>query len=543
MSGYFINNNKLDQMFYFTGLSDFLVDDMKGTNLIQRTNDVSLNVVNIAPPYSMYKKNGLDICNNLVYKYVEVTSTQTVSIPDWCTHISAILIGGGGGGGGGGGPVQYNTTYKKYGGGGGGGGSGYISILNTYIVGADRTLTVTIGSGGSGGSGGTNLSGSVGLAGSGTSGTSASRSSISIGFSIGLSVILSADGGNYGEFGKGGRVPAIVSNIVSGAGGAGGSGEVGGGAGGSNFGAPGMSGKAKLDKCFLSGSNMITQNLYGSGGNGGTGHTNESYTSPGSPGSDGSPGYARIYFLKLFSSITGGYSLSNTTYNGTTYNVMTFTGDGTFTPIPDITVKYMLIVGGGGSSGKNPLTYEYYNELGGGGGGAVGIYNFTEPTSNPFKLLGGKQYSITVGLGGGTGGMFGSKGQGYNTVLTNGDFTETAYGGGYGGSNGNDTYDASEGRNNGIIYGSGGGAARYGQKATVPYNSIVKLPTGIKYYFGSGQDSSIDGGAGGSANVQFIDDLYYGRGGKQSLSIGNNNGYGGRDGGNGNSGIVKIYYV
>jgi hypothetical protein len=78
------------------------------------------------------------------YTYTNGTPT-TVSIPDWCTNISVILIGGGGGGG-----------YGQSGGGGGGGGgaalaSKAISVSPGTSPGT-TTCSITVGAGGAGGS-------------------------------------------------------------------------------------------------------------------------------------------------------------------------------------------------------------------------------------------------------------------------------------------------------------------------------------------------------------------------------------------------------
>lgn len=108
--------------------------------------------------------------------------------------------------------------------------------------------------------------------------------------------------------------------------------------------------------------NNTTRNLPTSGidntGSGGGGavvarstNTNYDYTK-GAGGSGVLYLYIDNSYIYRFSNITGGYSMSNATYGGTTYNVMTFTGGGTFTPSIDITIKYMLIVGGGGSGGN-----------------------------------------------------------------------------------------------------------------------------------------------------------------------------------------------
>jgi hypothetical protein len=73
------------------------------------------------------------------YTYTNGTPT-TVSIPDWCTNISVILIGGGGGGG-----------YGQSGGGGGGGGGAALAS-KAISVSPGTTYSITVGAGGAGGS-------------------------------------------------------------------------------------------------------------------------------------------------------------------------------------------------------------------------------------------------------------------------------------------------------------------------------------------------------------------------------------------------------
>lgn len=348
----------------------------------------------------------------------------------------------------------------------------------------------------------------------------------------------------------------------------------------------------------------------GGGGTGGSSTTNGTDGKPNTGGGGGGAGafsygkggsgvlylYIDNSYIYRFRSITGQYSLTNTEYNGTTYNVMTFTGNGTFMLNTDIAVKYMLIVGGGGSGAKDTTI----KLLGGGGAGSVGIYKYTE--GNPFFLYGGITYSITIGQGG-------DNTNGNNTVISNGsNFTEIAYGGGKGGKYENA---ASSGNNNTLIYGSGGGGGTNSSLVDASGGKIgnsdgvyINPPTNIRYYFKAGGDqknlvgttftlNEIDGGAAGGGGagfpgsdstylslgwggtgVQFIDTKYYGGGGGGSSylpgvyggpggnggggrgkgvtttgtylsgSAGSNN-TGGGGGGNysGGSGIVKIYYL
>lgn len=110
-----------------------------------------------------YKKDGVDIANSMMAKYIDYTSDYTIPnnntvIPSWCTKLRFIAIGGGGGGGSGGGDpggwgvgVQGGSQLSDAGSSGtGGGGAG---LAATYI---DRgtyppPYVITIGTGGNGG--------------------------------------------------------------------------------------------------------------------------------------------------------------------------------------------------------------------------------------------------------------------------------------------------------------------------------------------------------------------------------------------------------
>lgn len=78
-------------------------------------------------------------------RFAVVTSSQTITIPDWVTEIYVTASAGGGGGGGGGGG---DTTY--YGAGGGGGGAGESIIKRKFTVPAGASLSITIGAAGVG---------------------------------------------------------------------------------------------------------------------------------------------------------------------------------------------------------------------------------------------------------------------------------------------------------------------------------------------------------------------------------------------------------
>ncbi|MFI8705462.1 glycine-rich domain-containing protein, partial [Citrobacter braakii] len=94
-----------------------------------------------------------------------VTSSQTVTIPDWLTEIYVTASAGGGGGGGSGGSTNLTGT----GAGGQGGGAGEFVVKRKFAVTPGSTINVTIGAGGTGGIAGTpSINGGNGTAGGGT---------------------------------------------------------------------------------------------------------------------------------------------------------------------------------------------------------------------------------------------------------------------------------------------------------------------------------------------------------------------------------------
>ncbi len=80
-----------------------------------------------------------------------VSTTSTVIIPPWVTHILCMGCGGGGGGGGGMGGIINVTSGQQYASGGGGGGAQLGVSFATKS--AATSLDVTIGAGGAGGAG------------------------------------------------------------------------------------------------------------------------------------------------------------------------------------------------------------------------------------------------------------------------------------------------------------------------------------------------------------------------------------------------------
>ena len=163
-----------------------------------------------------------------------------------------------------------------------------------------------------------------------------------------------------------------------------------------------------------------------------------------------------------------GGSITNYASNGTNFTAHIFTNSGTFTVQASGNVE-VLVVGGGGGGGSRH----------GGGGGAGGLI-FT----NVYPVVGGSNYTVTVGVGG-AGNPNGSSVQagspGSNSVFGNGAAALISFGGGYGGA----TIGGPGGSGGGGGYSGGaGGASTNGQG--------FKGGTGSGSYAGRG-----GGGAGG----------------------------------------------
>ncbi|MBN1766776.1 MAG: hypothetical protein JW860_16095 [Sedimentisphaerales bacterium] len=196
-------------------------------------------------------------------------------------------------------------------------------------------------------------------------------------------------------------------------------------------------------------------------------------------------------------------------YNGTEWVSLTagntipshgtqmFTSDGTFIVPEGVTLVYLTMIGGGGGGGGT---------LGGGGGAGQCYIN------NPFTVVPGNSYGISIGLGGN--GYFNDNGgNGGDTIFDTGGTPLVASGGNggeYGNSNpGGAGYSNLDGQN-----GDEGGNGGYNM-------SIVT---------GSGGDSSINNGGGGGASP-------YGTGGDGGVNQTpgeNASGYGAGGGGGGN---------
>lgn len=262
-------------------------------------------------------------------------------------------------------------------------------------------------------------------------------------------------------------------------------------------------------------------------------------------------------------SSTGGDSTVQEDIGGVPYFVVTFLGDGTFTPDQTMDVEYLIVAGGGGGGRGN-------NNLGGGGGGGGGVQtNIGTPlqVSAPSSVVIGaggdargngnvsdnggdsSAFGITAtGGGGGNGGASavpaGSGGSGGGGGSATGN---TAAGAGTG-SQGNDggagrsaTQDAGGGGGGfsaaGSAAGNGAGGAGGAGLTTTDFGPAITVAGG------GGGSSRTTGGAGGTGGG--------GAGGDDANRAGvsgtPNSGGGGGAGyraaaGDGGSGIVKVRY-
>jgi hypothetical protein len=180
----------------------------------------------------------------------------------------------------------------------------------------------------------------------------------------------------------------------------------------------------------------------------------------------------------------------------------------------------VLVVAGGGSGGYDV----------GGGGGAGGVI-----INNSFAVTSGTSYTVTVGAGGTSTGLFTGGGQtrnnGGNSVFS----SLTAVGGGYGGNYYN------EAGNSGGSGGGGQGATNGGEGTAGQGNK------GGGYSFGSYEGSGAGGGAGavGGNASSSGGKIFGGTGGIgiQSNITGVNTYYGGGGGGGGTGNLTGSSYI
>jgi hypothetical protein len=163
--------------------------------------------------------------------------------------------------------------------------------------------------------------------------------------------------------------------------------------------------------------------------------------------------------------LTGTFTTFDAVDDGINYRYHRFTTGGTFQTNNGGDVEILLVAGGGGAGGYAA-----------GGGGAGGLVN----KSLTFGT--GNTYTFTRGNGGG------QSTNGTNSVLSGPDITtQTANGGGYGGSNGG-----------GTVGGSGGGGSKFASVKTPTSNLQPNTTTGgFGNFGGNGGAGDVDGGGGG----------------------------------------------
>ena len=217
-----------------------------------------------------------------------------------------------------------------------------------------------------------------------------------------------------------------------------------------------------------------------------------------------SAGTARSAYVTndtFYFSATGG-----TITNVGGYAIHTFTNSGTFTVTSGSgnNSAQVLVVGGGGGAGSS------YGDAPGGGGGAA-----SQTTQN----LTAQSYAVTVGAGGGTGGV-----SSVGALASANGGGQGNYGSGQGGTSGSgyvggDPHEEAGGGGGGAI-GNGGGASRFVGGGGGP--GLTSSISGSSVGYGGGGGGAGSAGWGGSWGSG------YGRGGQA---------------GGGGSGIVIISYI
>ena len=170
--------------------------------------------------------------------------------------------------------------------------------------------------------------------------------------------------------------------------------------------------------------------------------------------------------------------------------IITFTGDGTFTPTSAFNVEYLVVAGGGGGGRSN-----------GGGGGAGGLLTGTTSVT-------AQSYSVTVGDGGtGTLGTAYTGGNGANSVFTS--FTAIGGSGGAGGAGGTIPTGGSGGGSGDAPVSGGSGTAGQGYAGGTTasqYNPYAASGGGGSG--GVGQNANTGGsGVGGNGGVGLFNSI------------------------------------
>jgi hypothetical protein len=285
---------------------------------------------------------------------------------------------------------------------------------------------------------------------------------------------------------------------------------------------------------------------------------------------------ATLYGISKVPSIAKAYGGEISFDSNYVYHV--FPSSGTFTPLQNLTVDYLVIAGGGGGG--------YNAGAGGGAGGFRCTVNNTggsspTPPESSLSLTNGTNYTVTVGAGGagGLGGTATIATAGGNSVFST--ITSTGGGlggsgnavGGNGGSGGGGGYNGSaggtgttgQGRNGGSGTGNtannttgGGGGGASGVGANAPSSTVggaggagqsTSISGSSTTYAGGGGGGAWNGtgGAGGSGGggAGSGNDTNATAGTANTGSGGGAGGYnaGGGNGGNGGSGIVIVRYA
>lgn len=260
------------------------------------------------------------------------------------------------------------------------------------------------------------------------------------------------------------------------------------------------------------------------------------------------------------------------------YWVHTFTSSGTFTPTASLTNVEYLVVGGGGGGGKHTDGGASWSTGGGGAGGyrssVVGELSGGNSTAEGrLSLAAGTNYTVTIGAGGGAGGLNSYGGDGQPSTF--GSITSLGGGGGAwggtggtngktGGSGGGSASSPSAGgagttgqgfagrTSTGGFDGAGGGGASQTPTGRLGGNGLASSISGSSVFYAGGGGSGTYAGAGGAGGS--------GGGGVGSTNSGgagngapNTGGGGGGTGcnvsgisgpaGSGGSGIVIVRYA
>jgi hypothetical protein len=236
--------------------------------------------------------------------------------------------------------------------------------------------------------------------------------------------------------------------------------------------------------------------------------------------------------ISLYGVVAGGAKANggNTVTTDGTYWYHTFTGSGSFTPLQDLTVDY-LVVGGGGAGGRE----DFSSGLGGGGGAGgmrctVGATGGGGSLESPLAVTANTLYPVIVGSGGAPSGA-GSRGaNGGNSMF--GPIVSIGGGGGAGGEGGGWTYKGQDGGSGGGGQGNnsslvfGGGVTSTGGSGTANQGFAGGTRTGSNGVAsgggGAGQagntNGSARGGDGVATSISGSSVTYAGGGGGASYS-------------------------